>query len=373
MIIRVFKKTENGPEFVKEIEVKGRTDDKHFMQLIDLNLRQVAKTLLEVDNIYSSGFKSIGTCGDFWSSFRTREGVAEATRNFGTSLMGKTLISATPDNPGEVSVDWKGKPVEIKTEEGRVESTELHLGVDVFNPGYVIRSSASVTNILGCSRPAYFDKITSKNFKQTGKAYARLFKDEKALLKYLKEKKDIFSYIHSSTGHEFTYETASDLWVHSPKEAVIAELEEVLDEINCYEEASSQPVKYGENAHDEACLRMSMMDIWKPVQRDFLRSDKIYMSEFGGVIYDLNEEAKEAVRRTSEYGLPYHVVRSNHPEIGDMYSVLFVSNSREDWETERMDKKSGYIFANVYNASMGIDEMGTIGVKSANGGLIRTA
>lgn len=40
---------------------------------------------------------------------------------------------------------------------------------------------------------------------------------------------------------------------------------------------------------------------------------------------------------------------------------------------ERYDKKTGYIFANVYNASMGHDEMGTIGIEPANGGLVRTA
>lgn len=374
MIIEFCKRGENdAPDFIKSIEVKGKTDDeKGFMRLMDLNIYETAKELLPGRRIDSTGLKSFASCGDFWSNFMRREGVAKNLRSM--NGLYEMTIAHKADILGETEIVWPGNWIVADGEE-----TDLEIGVMVYDPGYIITSSAVCTNIIGAKEPAYFQKITSKNFKQTSSRYAaKLFKDEKALLKYLKEKKHIFSFVHE-TGRQnpvFDFVPASSLWGHTPKEDVVSEIKEILDEINGSEDMlSTEPVKraFGEDAKEEAILRMRDLDLYKPVVSDFKNGGKLYMSEFGGVIYDLNEEAKEAVRRTSEYGLPYHVVRSNHPEIGDMYAVLFVSNYKEDWDNDIFNPKDPYVFANVYNSSMGIDKMGTIGVELANGGLVRTA
>lgn len=366
MIIKLYKRGEGDiPEFIKEFELKGSPDDKGSMSLIGANIQQVASEILG-EHVESTGFTQFRSCGDFWSNFMVRDGVAKDLKN--SSGWSESIISGGADNlQGDLSIEWIGKTVTTKS-----GVTDLQIGVNAYDTGYIINSSAKLTNILGGSIPAFFSKITSKNFKQGSRRDAKLFKDEKALLKYLKDKEDIFSFIHSKTDAIFGFEKKSSLWEHEPKDSVIDEIGEVLERINSSADSAPETKVFGEDMHDEAHIRMKEMDLYKPVRIDFLRSDKLYMSEFGGIIYDLNDEAEEAVRRTSEYGLPYHVIRTQH-ECGDMYAVLFVSKEKEEWEYERLDQKTGIMYANVYNASMGIDEMGTIGVKPANGGLVRTA
>ena len=63
------------------------------------------------------------------------------------------------------------------------------------------------------------------------------------------------------------------------------------------------------------------------------------MSEFGGILYDLNEDAKTAVSAVKDRGdIPYAVCRSQ-TEIGDLYAVLFVSPDKNGWDFERPDRE----------------------------------
>ena len=365
MIINFYKRGEaNEPVFIKSLEVAGRVDDRDFARTVQINICEVAKEILG-QPVTTAGLKSLRSCGDYWSSFKVRDGVPKSVLHIGGFR--EEIISAGAEEPGDVTIVWSSKPVTVDDVE-----TDLVIGVDVFDTGYIVSSSADVRNILGGKRPAYFNKITSKYFKQGARSDAKVFKDEKALLKYMKEKREIFARMHAAEGYVFGYEKMSSLWDHEIKPDVKTALDELFDEINSFEEKVPTIRSYGEDDFEEAYMRMQELSLWTNIQKDFLKSGKLYMSEFGGVIYDLNEEAKEAVRRTSEYGLPYHVIRTNSA-IGDMYAVLYVSKERSCWDAERFEAGSGIMHANVYNASMGLDEMGSIGVAPANGGLVRTA
>lgn len=124
---------------------------------------------------------------------------------------------------------------------------------------------------------------------------------------------------------------------------------------------------------DEAVSRMKEMKLYKTVIDDFVSDNKLYMSEFGGILCDLNEEAESAVRETERYGLPYHVVRSQS-SFGDMYAVLFVSEHQDEWWAERCDPETGSVIAYVYNSTYTDNsELGSVGLRTAGGGLMRVA
>lgn len=358
-------------ERIGDMTVKGTIDSnrKGFLSLIDVNAAEFAKEYLGAERILQTGIRSIRSCGDFWSNFYVQKGV---NKDIISNHMRETIISAGPNDGGveESHFEWTATPV--VTENGQ---SDLILGVEVFDTGFIVGSSANVTNIIGGRSKAYFNKITSKNFKQSDRSGAKVFKDEKALLKYMNDKKDIFLYIASHSGYEFHYEPVSRMYVEERKKPMEGEVFDKLDaifaEINGAEE-TEPTFACGNTPEEEAFIRMKEMDLWLPVRNDFKKSGKIYMSEFGGAVYDLNEEAEKAVREASEYGLPYHVVRSQ-TSLGDMYAVLFVSKWSEEWNTEHRDPRTGEIVACVHNATHGITEIGSITVEKANGGLSRTA
>ena len=372
MKMRFYKKGNEGEAiYLGDIVIKGTIDQnrKGLLTTIDLNLREFLSQKLG-ESVQNTGVKILRSCGDFWSSYQIRKGVAEhsihnngfySTESF---TIGKSKVAEADE------IVWPESPVVLR-ESGE---TDVYVGVDIFDEGFVLKSTATLTNICGGHEDAYFTKITSKNFKQGKRSSAKVFKDEKALRKYLREKEDIFSYICSRNGHMFSWEPASEMYVEERSKPlsgeVFDEIQAILDRINSSDEEEPS-YTFGSTAEEEARIRMEELDLFGPVKRDFSKG-KLYMSEFGGIIYDLNEEAQEAVRRTAEYGLPYHVIRTNSEEIGDMYAVLFVSNEKIQWDQERLNR-DGIMIANVYNASMGIDEIGSIGVTKANGGLQRTA
>lgn len=370
MIAKFYKRKGEDAELIKEFELKPRIEGKDFFRTLAVNVQEVARELLGTDEgvITDTGFYTIRSCGDFWSNFKGREGIIPNEVSRGLC---STTITGKKEYYGDLYTEWKTKPVCVDG-----VPTDIEVGVECYDTGYLITSSAKATNIVGGKEPVFFEKITPKFFKQGPRSKARLFKTEKDLLRFLKVEKNLktFMLMHEHKGTCFNFEKASPFWEYEPKLEVIEEIEALFSEINTYEgESEAERRALGNDPKEEALHRMNDLDLWRPVVSDFAKTGKVYMSEFGGVIYDLNEEAEEAVNRTSKYGLPYHVVRTNSPEFGDMYAVLYVSNYPEDWDRDIYDPREGVVFANVYNASMGIDEMGSIGVSPANGGLVRTA
>ena len=129
----------------------------------------------------------------------------------------------------------------------------------------------------------------------------------------------------------------------------------------------------------EAIKRMKELNILPQVIEEFEKEDKLELSErlnsrFPAALYwtsnyeGLDEKIKEFEDRFNS--LVYHVILT-HTEFGDMYAMLYVSKYEEEWEDDwemLTDEKSTY--ANVWNGD--IEEIGSIGIRPAMGGVERT-
>lgn len=98
------------------------------------------------------------------------------------------------------------------------------------------------------------------------------------------------------------------------------------------------------------------------------------MNGLMGALYYLNETEQKYVDDFEESSdcIVYHVIHAM-TESGELYSMLYVSPYEEEWEYDREGLESGIVMANVYNATYGFTDMGSIGVRPSIGGLVRTA
>lgn len=125
----------------------------------------------------------------------------------------------------------------------------------------------------------------------------------------------------------------------------------------------------------EAIKRMKSLELHENVVREFEKENKVNLSEHGGILYWLNDKQAEAVKKFEEEynSLVYHVIHS-YTTFGELLSMLYVSATSEEWEYDQEDLKEGYPIAYVKNLDdESCSEIGSIGVKSVIGGLVRTA
>ena len=128
----------------------------------------------------------------------------------------------------------------------------------------------------------------------------------------------------------------------------------------------------------EAIFRMGKLGIMTPVIKQFAEDGKIQQSERAGIgdgiMFYLDEEIRPKVEKfEKEHGaLVYHAIMNN-TEFGKMYSLLYVSKYKSEWERDNEDMNDGYIFSFVLTEGDYSNEFGSIGVKAVNGGLARTA
>ena len=305
-------------------------------------------------------------------------------------VTGETDVAYTGRNssvigPGASTVLKDAAPLNVKVLfDGDDKPTELslRLSVTVYSEGYVINSGKMSTNIFGGRKPAYFASVGKRNFKCTSIDGAHLFSNMKAVLSYLYKHTDVFRYMVTEYGYLFSVEPASHLFAQSledipAKDAkLLDQLETILTEINSEPEEDDEEVLEGiataEEIKAEAESRLENLGVMNSVVENF-KNGKIFMSEFGGMIYDLNSSAKVAVDKAIERGFyPYAVCR-NQASFGDSYAVLAVGNDKKEWQFERADK-NGICCAYVYNADHPeLSEYGGVQVVSANGGLMRVA
>ena len=128
-----------------------------------------------------------------------------------------------------------------------------------------------------------------------------------------------------------------------------------------------------EKQRAEAVKRMKKLGMMAQPIKEFEKEGKLNRSEFGGILYWLNDEEQKMVDKFEQEtgGLVYHVIHS-YANIGETYNLLFVSKYEEEWEMDDEDIADGYALANVINLTFGIEEMGTIGIRESVGGLVRT-
>lgn len=282
------------------------------------------------------------------------------------------------------NIHYDAEPVRVLYPgDGEVKELNLKLAITVYPEGYIINAGKTSYNIFGRPQEMYFSSIGKKHFKCTSAQGARVFKDLNSLIKYMENNKDVFHYMVTENSYNFSVEPACELFASSMYEIPekdkkhVERLSDLLDVINTLPETEDdEEVLEGEASQEEitneAIRRLIRLGVMDTVIEKF-KNGELFMSEFGGILYDLNEDAKIAVSVVKDRGdIPYAVCRSQ-TEIGDLYAVLFVSPDKNGWDFERPDRE-GNCFAYTYNASCPVfSEFGEIQITSANGGLVRTA
>lgn len=133
---------------------------------------------------------------------------------------------------------------------------------------------------------------------------------------------------------------------------------------------------------NEATARMRILKIHENAVNDLEKNDMVNVSFFGcGILYWPTDKQIELIKKfEDQYNcLVYHAITST-TEIGELLTLLYISQYESDWPTDREDLKNydpryGYsIMAYVYNLANDIfSEFGSVCVKPENGGLVRTA
>ena len=132
----------------------------------------------------------------------------------------------------------------------------------------------------------------------------------------------------------------------------------------------------------EAIKRMKALKLMPQVIKDFEKKDKVYYSErqnafFNAVLYWLDNE-KRYVDLVKEFekkhnALVYHC-QLTHLEFGDCLTLLYVSDTEEEWPMDNRLLSEGYPMAYVYNLDdETCSEFGSVGIKPSMGGVARTA
>ena len=123
----------------------------------------------------------------------------------------------------------------------------------------------------------------------------------------------------------------------------------------------------------EALERMVMLKMSRQCINAFKRGE-VWESEGIGALYDCNDEENKMIKDFEEKhnAVVYHMIH-NIFEFGECYSMLYVSQDKDEWQSDRYDIEDGYAMAYVYNKDCPeFSEFGSIGIRPSIGGLVRT-
>lgn len=130
---------------------------------------------------------------------------------------------------------------------------------------------------------------------------------------------------------------------------------------------------------DMAVTRLRSLKVLPEVVDEFMKGNVLVServnAQFRAVLYKAENYdglPQKIQDFQKEYGtLVYHVVLT-HTEFGDMYTMLYVSSNKEEWDTDmEWEGNCVYTYANVWNGD--IEEIGPIGIRPSMGGVERTA
>ena len=132
-----------------------------------------------------------------------------------------------------------------------------------------------------------------------------------------------------------------------------------------------------EERKQEAIKRMEALGLHKDCINAFKNKNEVWVSEWMGTLFDMSQRQKmlkQIEEISKKYNLlVYHIIFTP-TEIGDMLSLLYVSEEKDEWKLDWDDMKYNEVMCYVINLSDDIlSEFGRIAYKKANGGLIRTA
>lgn len=127
---------------------------------------------------------------------------------------------------------------------------------------------------------------------------------------------------------------------------------------------------------EEALKRMDILKLHPNVIKEFKESGVLnYSYSVLGFLYWLTEETQARVNTfEKETGyLVYHVIE-NETSIGRLVTLLYVSTESNEWEQDKQDLRDDCALAYVINVDDEVcSEFGSVGLKSVNGGVVRTA
>jgi len=287
--------------------------------------------------------------------------------------------------------EYVPEPVEFYDENNNIVTTCLKLELYLYPEGFVLDAGKKGTTIFCSSYDTYFQKITSRNFKRSGLRDAKRFNSPKKALDYIKSKEDVFKFVIEKYGFRFSAKYASNDYASDvnalpkkEKDKIFAQLKELNDYLSELNNSSGNVEERAvvENPTNidsimEAIERMKDLNMYDEAIKSFSKGT-VMMSEGAGILYQLDETAKKAIKSLLEMSsdrcqfTPYHVIHS-YTNIGEFYDVLYVSSYGEDWQEERYSYTSGLCCAYVYNADEPLfSEIGSIRIEPCNGGLKRT-
>lgn len=333
--------------------------EKPFDIVREIEFLQNEYDFLNVGKIKSIGISSINVGDKLIDSYIIDGICKELVTGRNSSLLGRDV--GTSEN--------KNNPVML--ENG--EYTELYLSFTAYESGVVLQTGIVGQSLFG-NYDAYLKKITSKNFVSTILKDAKLFNSYKALLDYIKKHESAFRHCVKNGGYKYSIQNVNGGPTKKKNDlAVIDELNSLIDSINdtAIEETEKPlPSEINEEIMKiEAIDRLDGFKCVDYVKNNFLKG-KLMQSEIGGMLYELDEDAKKAVEGIKEKGyLPYHVIAT--PLLGTIvYSVLAVSNDLEEWPYERVNTL-GQLACWVYMPQYEGYEYGTVTVRPTNGGIAR--
>ncbi len=272
------------------------------------------------------------------------------------------------------------------------ENMGVKVRLDMYEPGWVLNTGKKSSNIFGGSYSAYRKNIGRRNVKSGVKNGAKVFATQKAVIAYIEKNQEVMKCCVQQYGYQWSMEFTCDLFgdeyeaeligiTDKKRTKTVQETAAITSLLDCINEAIDEPEEQEELPEEvtaetikaEAVKRMEKLNILGRVIGDFKRSSKIYMSEYGGALYNLDEKAEIAVKRVClDEKTPYHVIVTE-TTFGKCYAVLYVSSNTENWEYERPDR-DGIMATYVYNADdpMCSEYVDSLFI-SANGGLKRVA
>ena len=130
-----------------------------------------------------------------------------------------------------------------------------------------------------------------------------------------------------------------------------------------------------EEKKKEAIKRMKMINLFPKVIEEFEEENVVNLSEGKGILFWLDDEQKRIVSQIErEHNiLVYHAIH-NYTEFGELLTLFYVSDDKNEWSLDRFDLQYGYACTYVKNLSVDwCSEFGTICFKPMNGGLVITA
>lgn len=358
---------------INTLELKGKVDTSIFQMLNRIENMQRETDILKVDKLGKANFgiRSMFQHGLMHSSMDANSTVEITGANSYTISTRATYgKDTTPDNL-KVGDDDMG----------------IKIGVIIYDVGWVLSSGKVGSDILGRTYTPYLASIGTRNIRCNDVSHARIFPTLKSVRDYIEKKRDVFEFCVSQYGYNWSIEATCETYQgeldnlsgkkREKYQTELASINDMLDDINNREpenefDMSNMPEEVTDEAlFDEVIYRMKKLQLWDEIIKNYRKDKTIYQSEAGGIIYELDDDAKVAIKSVIEDDkIPYHVVK-NTTTFGVVYSVLYVSKNLSEWKWER-GNNDGIIMNYCYNSTEPTySEYGDSRFIAANGGLKR--